>query len=72
MWDLSPSPRRAPVTIRRRRPNVETLEGRTLLTAGALDTSFGGTGVVTTSTGDAASAVVIQPDLKTVVAGDES
>ena len=28
----------------RRRPQVESLEGRTLLTAGALDTSFGGTG----------------------------
>ena len=28
-------------------PALETLEGRTLLTAGALDTTFGGTGIVT-------------------------
>ena len=35
-------------TLHRGRPRVEVLEGRTLLTAGALDTSFGGTGQVTT------------------------
>ena len=56
-----------------RRPQLETLEGRTLLSAGALDTTFGGTGVVTTNLGnsfsDRGEAVVVQPDLKVVVAG---
>ncbi|MFI5458234.1 MAG: hypothetical protein ACHRXM_22620 [Isosphaerales bacterium] len=31
----------------RRHPQVELLEGRTLLTSGALDTSLGGTRVLT-------------------------
>ena len=55
------------------RPRVLALEDRCLLNAGALDTSFGGTGVVTTSLSkgrDLARAVVIQPwDGKIVVAG---
>jgi uncharacterized delta-60 repeat protein len=59
------------------RPQVEALEDRCLLSAGgALDTTFGGTGVVTTSlskNGDSASAVLIQPwDGKIVVAGSSA
>ena len=51
---------------RGRRPSVELLEGRALLTAGALDTTFGGTGIVTHdfgwSTQPASNqAVAIQP-----------
>ena len=59
-------------TKRSRRPMVESLEGRALLTAGTLDTTFGGTGMVSTnldSTGDIASAVAVQPDSKVVVVG---
>ena len=57
----------------RRRPQIELLEGRTLLTAGGLDTSFGGTGQVIT---DLAypfipKGLAVQPDLKTVVVGIE-
>jgi uncharacterized delta-60 repeat protein len=52
---------------------VHALEDRCLLSAGALDTTFGGTGVVTTSLSkgsDVANAVLIQPwDDKIVVAG---
>jgi uncharacterized delta-60 repeat protein len=54
------------------RPHVDVLEDRCLLSAGALDTTFGGTGVVTTSlkNGSLPQAVVIQPwDGKIVVAG---
>jgi uncharacterized delta-60 repeat protein len=52
---------------------VEALEDRCLLSsAGALDTTFGGTGVVTTA-GDSATAVLIQPwDGKIVVAGSSA
>jgi hypothetical protein len=50
------------------------MEDRCLLSAGALDTTFGGTGVVTTSLTngeDIASAVLIQPwDSRIVVAGN--
>ncbi len=55
----------------RRRPQVELLEGRTLLNAGALDTSFGGTGMVATQIQlvSKSFAVAVQPDLKVVVAG---
>ena len=58
----------------RRRPRIELLEGRTLLTAGALDTSFGGTGEVIT---DLAykfipKGLAVQSDLKTVVVGIEA
>jgi uncharacterized delta-60 repeat protein len=56
------------------RPQVDALEDRCLLSAaGALDTTFGGTGQVTTSLSkgnDTANAVLIQPwDGKVVVAG---
>jgi len=56
----------------RRRPCVEILEGRTLLNAGALDTTFGGTGMVTTliQNGGASVATAVQSDLKVVVAGE--
>jgi hypothetical protein len=61
-------------TKMRRRPQLETLEGRALLSGpGALDPTFGGTGVATTplSKGnDIAIAVYVQPDDKSVVAGD--
>jgi uncharacterized delta-60 repeat protein len=53
---------------------LEPLETRCLLNAGALDATFGGTGVVTTSLtkgSDIASAVLIQPwDGKIVAAGN--
>jgi uncharacterized delta-60 repeat protein len=48
----------------RTRPQIEPLEGRTLLTAGTLDTSFGGTGIVTTQVGtggDGGLAVAVFP-----------
>jgi uncharacterized delta-60 repeat protein len=55
------------------RPRVEALEGRTLLSAGDLDLTFGGTGKVVIDVGvqgSSTSAVVVQPaDLKVVVAG---
>ena len=64
---------RPPVRRRRAtRPAVEPLEGRTLLNAGALDTTFGGTGMVSTnidSTGDGAWSVAVQPDSKVVAVG---
>jgi uncharacterized delta-60 repeat protein len=60
----------------RRRPALEALEGRALLAAGALDTTFGGTGVVVTALKGSkntsnyrVNALVVQPDLKTVTAG---
>jgi len=64
----------------RRRPQVEVLEGRTLLAAGVLDATFGGTGLVTTQvsnhagnpTAGVSTGVAIQPDLKTVVSGSAS
>ena len=63
---------------RRSRPRVENLEGRALMAAGALDTTFGGTGTVITqashATSNAASrpyGLAIQSDLKTVVVGQE-
>lgn len=64
-------------TTRRRRLVLEPLEGRALLTAGALDPTFGGTGTVTTevssldtSSGEnSATGLAVQSDLKTVVVG---
>ena len=78
-----PSPARRPRTRARRpnfRPRLEALEQRCLLSAGALDTTFGGTGFVRTDfseffdrgdTGiDSAAAVAIVPsDGKIVAAG---
>jgi uncharacterized delta-60 repeat protein len=53
-------------------PTLETLEGRALLTAGALDTTIGGTGIVTHDIGSNTPpppAVAIQPwDGKAVIA----
>jgi hypothetical protein len=50
------------------------LEGRTLLTARALDTSFGGTGEVTTLLSEpmVPEGLAVQSDLKTVVVGLEA
>jgi uncharacterized delta-60 repeat protein len=59
-------------TTKRRRPVLESLEGRALMTAGALDTTFGGTGMMTTSGLSYAQGVVVQPDLKTVEVGATS
>ncbi|MGO9920897.1 MAG: delta-60 repeat domain-containing protein [Isosphaeraceae bacterium] len=58
----------------RRRPQVELLEARTLLNAGAPDPSFGGTGIVdtvvtTVGNGSQSYGVAVQPDLKVVVVG---
>jgi uncharacterized delta-60 repeat protein len=52
---------------------VELLEGRTLLNAGALDTSFGGTGQVLTQLANNSfpQELAVQADLKTVVAAQE-
>ena len=57
----------------RRRPDLEALERRTLLTAGTLDTSFGGTGQVITNLGTwtEPQGLAVQSDLKTVVVGLE-
>jgi uncharacterized delta-60 repeat protein len=54
------------------RPQVDVLEDRCLLSAGALDTTFGnGAGYVTTAGASNGNAVLIQPwDGKIVVAGD--
>jgi uncharacterized delta-60 repeat protein len=64
--------RRASVAARRhvrRRPDLEALEGRALLTAGTLDTTFGGTGTVIRPSG-VDNAVLVQPtDGKIVTAG---
>jgi uncharacterized delta-60 repeat protein len=54
---------------RDRRPALEALEGRLLLSASDLDTTFGGTGLVTNSLGYGAQAVVVQPNSKVIVAG---
>lgn len=58
------------------RPLVEAMEGRMLLNAGGLDTTFGGTGLVTTSLQSGTSylnlhpeGLAIQSDLKTVAVG---
>jgi uncharacterized delta-60 repeat protein len=54
------------------RPQVEALEDRCLLNAGALDTTFGNGGIVTTNLGspdDEASNVFFQPDGKLLVVG---
>jgi uncharacterized delta-60 repeat protein len=56
---------------RRTRLSVEPLEGRALLSAGALDTTFGGTGMVSTPSAGVSSAIAVQPDLKVVVAGSK-
>jgi len=61
----------------RRRPQLESLEGRTLLSAGALDTTFGGTGQVVTVPSyqrqifSIVDGLAVQADLKTVVAGQQ-
>ena len=67
-------------TRHRLRPRLDALEGRLLLTAGQLDSTFGSGGVVLTNfptlskgghgTGGEAQAVQIQSDGKIVVAGD--
>jgi uncharacterized delta-60 repeat protein len=58
----------------RARPQVEALEDRWLLSAGALDPTFGSGGTVTTNFGNntntSAQVLVIQPDGKIVAAGD--
>src|SRR5262245_1916513 len=57
------------------RPQVESLEDRTLLAAGALDLTFGADGKFTTAIGSssgAASGVALHADGKIVVAGCSS
>src|SRR5690242_21919236 len=52
-------------------PRLEALEDRCLLSAGALDPTFGSGGLVTTvpGSGGQAEAMAIQPDGKIVTAG---
>ena len=73
---LSSRPHVPPSRARRARTlSVESLESRTLLNGGSLDTSFGTLGKVTVAFNrggnydDRASAVALQPDGKIVVAG---
>src|SRR6478735_8666564 len=78
---MSRSPTARPASASRpprrgRRPIVESLEGRQLMTAGAVDPTFGsGAGYVKTdlgTDGDVARAVAIQPwDGKTVLASSD-
>jgi uncharacterized delta-60 repeat protein len=51
------------------RPTLEALEERTLLTAGALDPTFGLNGLVATDFHAAANAVAVEPNGQIVVAG---
>src|SRR5262245_3944367 len=53
------------------RPRLEALEDRSLLSAGALDLTFGSNGKVTTDLGgpDEGTGLALQPDGKIVVAG---
>jgi uncharacterized delta-60 repeat protein len=54
------------------RPRVEAVEERLLLTAGALDASFGSNGMATVTVGsfdDSGGGVAVQPDLKVVAVG---
>jgi uncharacterized delta-60 repeat protein len=74
MWFRFSRQARRPSSVRSShfRPQVDVLEDRCLLSAGALDTTFGGTGIVTPSLkyGSLPQAVLIQPwDGKIVVAG---
>ena len=75
---LRSSPARTPDSTQPRRRGcrlqLETLEGRALLAAGALDTTFGGTGKVVTQLAQKSfiQGVAVQADLKTVVAGLEA
>jgi uncharacterized delta-60 repeat protein len=76
MWFLSARKSRKTDLHSRRsayRPQIESLEDRCLLSAGALDPTFGnGTGYVTTSTtayGDAAHNALIQPNGDIVALG---
>jgi uncharacterized delta-60 repeat protein len=52
------------------RPCLEALEGRSLLSAGALDPTFGTGGMVTGTMSDVLTPVVVQPDGKIVVGGN--
>jgi uncharacterized delta-60 repeat protein len=58
------------------RPHYESLEDRTLLNAGALDTTFGAAGKALTSiavpTLDSAQAAAVQPDGKVIVVGSDA
>ena len=64
----SPCRRSAPGL--RRSPTLEALEDRTLLSAGALDPTFGTGGIVKNGGfNDSAAAVLVQPDGKVIVAG---
>jgi uncharacterized delta-60 repeat protein len=69
-WHL----RRRPAAVRSWRPSVEPLEARQLLSAGALDPTFGSGGKVggafsALSKSDVATGVAVQPDGKIVVVG---
>src|SRR6516164_5152487 len=56
------------------RPSLERIEDRTLLSAGALDTTFGNAGIATTPFGPPSNsvAVLVQPDDKVLVAATVS
>ena len=64
--------RTTPIRRNAFRPRLDPLEGRALLSAGSLDTSFGGTGMVAATYGGKVAqseAVAAQPDGKVVVVG---
>jgi uncharacterized delta-60 repeat protein len=60
--------------LHRTPPRLEVLEDRCLLSAGALDPTFGNGGIVTTAlkSGNAGGSVFIQPDHKIIVASVDS
>jgi uncharacterized delta-60 repeat protein len=75
MWPFSSRPARRPLAARRGRPayrpRLDVLEDRCLLSAGALDPTFGSGGLVTTvpSSAGNAEAMAIQSNGDIVVAG---
>ncbi len=78
MWPFaskSSRPASSPRSVRRTsayRPRLETLENRCLLSAGALDTTFGGTGIVSNSlskSNDSAWTSLLQPNGDIVTVG---
>src|SRR5262249_36942111 len=71
-WQPHHQRRRTRMSLKRIRPQVELMEGRTLLSAGALDTSFGGTGMVASLMNGKYGylyATAVQPNQQIIAAG---